>query len=298
MSTAARASILGAFISGQGYSADADYSPRSWLIHRTRVTKGTAVAHTAWVRRSAAHPRVAAVLAEGQMSESYARTACEWSDKLPVDCRDAADAIMVAAALAGADLSGLAELAAEMYARSLPGAPDGDPDDGFEDRSLRVQTTFDGAGVISGDLSPECADVVTAVLESLSAPAGAEDTRTRVQRYHDGLAEAMRRLIAADLLPERAGQPVKAWAHVSLAELRAMDGDSVLEGQWITGVRARWAAARAAASAGGGGGAAWLDGDAARAPRPARSTTSRTRPAAARPAPRTASCCAGSTTRS
>ena len=38
MSTAARASILGAFICGQGYAADADYSPRSWLIHRTRVT--------------------------------------------------------------------------------------------------------------------------------------------------------------------------------------------------------------------------------------------------------------------
>jgi hypothetical protein len=30
------------------------------------------------------------------------------------------------------------------------------------------------------------------VLESLSAPAGAEDTRTREQRYHDALAEAMR----------------------------------------------------------------------------------------------------------
>jgi hypothetical protein len=75
----------------------------------------------------------------------------------------------------------------------------------------------------------------------------------------------MRRLIAADLLPERAGQPVKAWVHVSLAELRAMDGDSAREDQWITAVRARWAGARAAASADGGDGAAWLDGDAARA---------------------------------
>jgi len=33
---------------------------------------------------------------------------------------------------------------------------------------------------------------VTAVLESLAAPAGAEDTRTREQRYHDALQEAMR----------------------------------------------------------------------------------------------------------
>ena len=63
--------------------------------------------------------------------------------------------------------------------------------------------------------------MVTAVLDALSAPAGAEDTRTKDQRYHDALEDAMRRLVASGLLPERAGQPVKVWAHVSLAELRA-----------------------------------------------------------------------------
>ena len=76
----------------------------------------------------------------------------------------------------------------------------------------------------------------------------------------------MRRLVAAGLLPERAGQPVKVWAHVSLAELRAMDDGSVLAGQWIGEMAARWAARRAEAAEGGGGdGAAWLDGRAARA---------------------------------
>ena len=33
MGTAARAWILGAFTSGQGYSADAEYSSRAWLNH-------------------------------------------------------------------------------------------------------------------------------------------------------------------------------------------------------------------------------------------------------------------------
>ena len=75
----------------------------------------------------------------------------------------------------------------------------------------------------------------------------------------------MRRLVAAGLLPQRAGQPVKVWAHVSLAELRALDDGSVLAGQWIGEMAARWAARRAAASQGGGDGAAWLDGKAARA---------------------------------
>jgi hypothetical protein len=96
------------------------------------------------------------------MSESYGRTICEWSDKLPRDCQDTADAILVAAARAGAEQRDLAELAAEMYARSLPDTRNDGPDETFDDRKLHVATTFDGAGVISGDLTPECAAVVTA----------------------------------------------------------------------------------------------------------------------------------------
>lgn len=262
--TAARAWILGAFTTGRGYSADADYSPRAWLIHKTRVTRGAAAGHLGWARRATAHPEVIAALAEGHvLTESMARTVCGWTDRLPEDCRPAADAILVAAAQAGADQRGLAELAAEIYTRSLPVPGDG-PDDGFDDRSVRVETTFEGAGVITGNLTPECAAVVGAVLDALSAPMGAQDTRTQTQRYHDALHQAMDRLIAAGLLPERAGQPVRAWVHVSLAELRAMDGGSALQEEWIAAVRARWAAHRAAASVAGRDGAAWLEGDAAR----------------------------------
>ena len=200
------------------------------------------------------------------MSESYARTICTWTDKLPEESRPDADAILLAAAGAGMDLPDLAALAAEIYARSLPDTPDKDKDEAFEDRSVRLETTFDGAGVLSGDLTPECAAVVGAVLDALSAPAGAEDTRSQAQRYHDGLQEAMRRLVAAGLLPERAGQPVKAWVHISLADLLLLDGSSALQEEWTAGVRAQWAAHRAAASAGGGSdGGAWLDGDAAAA---------------------------------
>ena len=38
--TAARTCVLGAFASAQGPGADAEYSPRAWLIHKTGVTKG------------------------------------------------------------------------------------------------------------------------------------------------------------------------------------------------------------------------------------------------------------------
>ncbi len=197
MGTAARTSILAAFTSGQGYSADADYSPRAWLVHRTRVTRGAAVSYTAWAQRAAAHPLVAQVLAEGEISESFARTICLWTDKLPQECRPDADAILLGAAAGGADLRDLAGLAAEIYARSLPqdpGDPGKDREQAFEDRSVKLATTFDGAGVLTGDLSPECASILGTVLDALSAPAGAEDTRSQAQRYHDGLHEAMRPL--------------------------------------------------------------------------------------------------------
>jgi hypothetical protein len=265
--TAARAWYLAAFTASQGYSADADYSATSWLIHRTGVTKGAARGHLGWARRTDTHPQVLAALAEGTVvSESMARVICQWTDKLPQACRPDADEILLAAAHAGGRQEDIAALAAEIYARSLPEDHDGRSGLDFEDRKVRVETTFEGAGVISGDLTPECAAVVTAVLEALSAPAGAEDTRTRDQRYHDALAEAMRRLAASGLLPERAGQPVKAWAHISLAELRGMDDGSVLETEWVTEMRIRWSARRAETAGGtGGDGGAWLDGDAARA---------------------------------
>ena len=265
--TAARARILAAFTAGHGYSEDADYSPASWLIHRTRITKGAARGHLGWAGRAAAHPAVIAALAEGTvLTESVARLICGWTGKLPEDCRDAADGILLTAARGGARTEDLAALAAEIYARSLPDDQDGnDLLPSFEDRQVRVESTFGGAGVIAGDLTPECAAVVTAVLDALSAPAGAQDTRTKDQRYHDALEDAMRRLVASGLLPERAGQPVNVWAHVSLAELRALDDGSVLAQEWVGEMAVRWAARRAAASQAGGDGAAWLDGRSARA---------------------------------
>jgi hypothetical protein len=263
--TAARASFLSAFTVGKGYSADADYSARAWLMHKTGITRGAAASRIAWAKRGVAHPGVVAALAAGELSESCGRAICQWTDTLPEKFREESDELLIAAAAAGLGLPDLGALFAEMYERARGELPDEDPDRGFGDRGVRLVTTFQGAGVLSGDLTPECAAVVGAVLDALSAPAGAEDDRTRAQRYHDGLQEAMRRLVAGGLLPERAGQPVKVWAHISLADLLRLDGSSALQEEWTAQVRAAWAAHRAQASEGGGDGGAWLDGDAAEA---------------------------------
>ena len=262
LTTAARAAILAAFTAGRGYRDDGDYSPGSWLIHRTRVTKATAGDHVGWSRRTRTHPRILAALATGDISKSYARTICAWTGRLPEDCRDNADGILLGAAQMGMGLADLAGLAAEIAARARPDAPDQDGPR-FEDRAVKLETTFGGAGVMTGDLTPECAAVVTAVLDALSAPRGAEDDRSHGQRYHDALEEACRRLVAAGLLPGRAGQPVKVTGHIHLADLIDLDIGSKLQEEWTERVRGQWAAARAAASLGGSDGSAWLEGEAA-----------------------------------
>jgi len=283
---AARTSILGAFTAGQGYAEDGDYSPRTWLMHRTGITHGAAVCHTAWMKWAAAHPAVHAALAAEQISASYAQVICGWTGKLPADARPAADDILLGAAESGLELEDLAGLAGEMYERSRQDKPDTDPgdDDGGpgaagpdgegqgrerdqrqDDRGVKIATTFGGAGWIRGDLTPECAEFVRTVLDSLSGPVNSDDDRSHEQRYHDALQEAMRRLIAAGLVPERAGAAVNVLAYVSLADLMLMEGSSALLEEWAAGLRARWAGHRAAAEEAGGHQGLWLDGDAAQA---------------------------------
>ena len=130
--------------------------------------------------------------------------------------------------------------------------------------AITLATTIGGAGVIHGDLTPECAEFVKTVLDALSAPAGAEDDRTHEQRYHDALQEAMRRLVAGGLVPQRGGEPVRVWAYISLADLMQLDGSAELAREWIGRLAAQWAGHRAAAEEAGGHQGLWLDGDAAR----------------------------------
>ena len=76
----------------------------------------------------------AVLAADGEVSESFARTICVWTDKLPAGLRDAADGILIGAALSGLDLRDLAVLASEMLARAWQ--PDRqDPARGPEDQN-------------------------------------------------------------------------------------------------------------------------------------------------------------------
>ena len=262
--TAARARILSAFTADQGFQADGQFGVKAWLRAVTKITRGAAAGATGWARRLAAHPVLAGALAAAQLSASWARQICDWTDTLPEDHRADADQILLAAALGGADLHDLGALAQEMTERARTG-PDRD-DGGFGDRAVWLETTIGGAGRLAGDLTPAGAAALSVVLDALSGKAGPEDTRTLLQRRHDALEEACQRLIAARMLPGRDGQPVHVQVHVDLATLRGLPGAPGLEAGWSPGQRGRkrpgpeagwspgqaagWSPARAAADPG------------------------------------------------
>ena len=55
-------------------------------MHRTGITHGAAVSHTAWMKWAAAHPAVHAALAAEQISASYAQVICAVDGQAPGGC--------------------------------------------------------------------------------------------------------------------------------------------------------------------------------------------------------------------
>ena len=165
-----------AFIGAQGHLDWGYKSLAAWYRNITKVTGPAAKAHKNWARRHHDHPVVMTALAGGEViSESWARQVIAWTSKLPEEFRGQADQILVQAAADGVDLAGLARIAAELAARLL--GPDTDEEGKEPGPGLSLETTFEGAGVLTGNLSPECAAKVSAVLEPLAA-ASAEPVMT------------------------------------------------------------------------------------------------------------------------
>ena len=229
---AARGRFLAAFDVKDGPVGDGQRTIRSWLVHSLRVTRGQAAGYKAVQALAAGHAPLLAGLRGQAVTTSVALQLARWTEPIPGEFLAQAEEILIGAARAGAGLRELAAICAEIRYRTAPPDPD-DNGDKHLDRALFLDTTIDGAGVLRGDLTPECAAMVQAVLDALSAPCGAGDLRTGPQRSHDALEEAMRRLLASNLLPARAGQPTKALVHISFADLIEMDADSALLDKWI-----------------------------------------------------------------
>ena len=181
-----------------------------------------------------AHPDMAAALAAKDISKSWALAIAEWTKKLPAELRAETIKILVQAARAGASRDDLRMIAAVALEKWRASRPDAD-DDGFDDRYVQAGTTFGGAGVIRGNLTPECAAAVQAVLEALGKKAGSEDPRTEGQRFHDALQQGCELLIRAKMVPDRAGADTHVAVHIPFPELRQRPGAPEAEEVWLRG---------------------------------------------------------------
>ena len=185
--TAAHAAFLRRFDAADGHDADGHGTSASWLVARTQMRWKDAKADVRRMRRLSEYRGVSDAMAAGQVSESCGLEIIELARKLPAELRAQTGAILLGAAAAGAALDDLKLIAAAAYEQWRAQHPDPDDDGGFDDRYVAVGTTFGGAGLIRGNLSPECTTAVQAVLEALGKKAGPEDTRTEGQRFHDAL---------------------------------------------------------------------------------------------------------------
>jgi hypothetical protein len=253
---AAQASFLRRFDAADGHDADGYGSSSAWLAAKAGLSRRDARAAVRRMREFGDRPllrdAVAAGAGAGGISLSWAAEIARWTKRLPAELRGATDQILLDAAAAGASLEDLAAVAAAAIEQWRAQRPDTDEDFDFGDRHVQLGTTLGGAGVIRGDLTPECAAAVSAVLDALGKPQGADDGRTQGQRFHDALLEACHLLLRARMLPGRSGADTQVVVHVPLAQLRQLPGAGGLEAAWL---RARLGDAPA------GPGAAFLTGD-------------------------------------
>jgi hypothetical protein len=232
--TAAHAGFLRRFDAAGAHDADGYGSSSAWLAARAGMSRKAARVAVRQMRQLGDRPLLDTALAAGDITDSVAFTIAGWTRKLPAAMRTETDRILLQAAAAGASLDDLATIAACAIEKWRQQQPDPDaPDDRFDDRFVQVGVTFGGAAVIRGDLTPECATAVRAVLEALGKKGGPEDDRTEPKRFHDALQLACELLLRARLVPDRAGAGTQAIVHIPLSQLRQLPGAGDLEDAWI-----------------------------------------------------------------
>ena len=232
--TAAHALVLARFDAADAHDCDGYGNSAAWLMAMTDMTRQDARVEMRQMRLLRDHPEMAAALAAKDISKSWAMAIAEWTKKLPAELRAETIKILVEAAAAGASRDDLRIIAAVAEQKWRSSRPDAD-DDGFDDRYVQVGTTFQGAGVIRGNLTPECAAAVQAVLEALGKKAGLEDVRTEAQRFHDALLQGCELLIGAKMVPDRAGADTHVAVHIPFPELRQRPGAPEAEEVWLRG---------------------------------------------------------------
>lgn len=179
-------------------------------------------------------PAVAAAVASGEVSLGHAQKIVQFTEQLPPHIDPPAIADLQALLLDTAAHTYPANVGARATALLAHIDQDGtEPRDEAlqRRRSFTLYTGSDGWSKASGFLSPRLTAVVKTVLDSLAAPAPAEDRtpdpRSHAQRCHDGLQDALERVLRSGDLPDVGGAPVTILVTVQEGDLRRRVGHAV-----------------------------------------------------------------------
>jgi hypothetical protein len=241
---AAEAGLVAAFWAADGPAADGQKSMAAWLMRFGRCTKPAARGMVAASFRVREHRRIDRALCDGAISPSYARWIGDAVGRFAAADREAVEEILVEAGAAGAMVEDLEKVATAALRRLGPGEFGRTEMAAHADRGLTLSKTIGGVGRLNGDLDAEATALAETVVGALSGKAGPEDDRTARQRRHDALAEALRRLLASGLLPERGGTKPHLKIDMDLATLRGLPGAKQAEDAWVARQAAELAARR------------------------------------------------------
>ena len=237
---AVRAEVLVRF-DAAAHDSDGYQNVSSWLRDRSGMTHAAAKRQVKQSRILRSRPRLAAAMLAGTLSESWADKLVIMTRPVPEDLRDYCDEMVLQVLGADGDLDDAAQVIAKILECAAPQPDPGNPDDpgpdgsGFDDRSLHLETTLGGAGVLHANLTPEAAAAIQAVIDALGKKNGAQDTRTKLQRNHDALKDAADRLLGSRMLPDRAGSTTRAEVRINFTDLMGCPGAEPLTEAWLTG---------------------------------------------------------------
>lgn len=168
----------------------------SWIRARDLVTASKLLAAT---------PAFADDFRAGRLSLAHVLVAARLAKKVGDEkAPEALDALLgPALAMDPSSLEHVAKRIRELICLNDEGEPD--PRD-KHDRSLFVSATFEGRGVVQGDLTPETTAKFLTVLNARMGAPAPDDDRAPAQRRHDGLDETLDFVLAHMDLPMVAGE--------------------------------------------------------------------------------------------
>jgi hypothetical protein len=222
-------------------------SPVDLLVNLLRVTPGEAKARVE--RAQDLGPRraitgqplppvfagVAEAVAVGEISAGHVQVIASCLDRLSMVVEPDVLAVVEELLLEAARHEHprqLAKTAQLLLARLDPDGVAPREDEIERKRGFTLRKRADGSSEPSGRFTAELTALVETVLDALAAPVPGEDgmldDRSPAQRRHDGLAEAMARLLRSNTLPPAGGSPVTILARTTMKEL--LDGLGVAIG--------------------------------------------------------------------